>query len=39
MTDGLEELWKKLEFPSEQAKLYVSYDGNEVPEREVNTAR
>lgn len=39
MTDGLEQLWKKLEFPAEQAKLDDSYDGNDVPEREVNAAR
>lgn len=39
MSGVLEQLWKKLEFPAEQAKLYMSYDGNDVPEREVNTAR
>lgn len=39
MTGDLEQLWKKLEVPNDLAKLSVSYDGNCVPEREVNTAR
>lgn len=39
MSGGLEQLWKKLQVPAGQAKQCISYDGNDVPEREVNTAR